>query len=151
MLKNLTRVFSAFAANLVATMACVTTNLAGSAGGIVWSLLDYTRKGSFSAFSFCIGCICGLVSIVPSSGYVSPSSAVAIGAISSLVSYIAFVLKHRFFFDDVMDVFILNGISGCMASILAVSDTRYTPILPHLKTYVIVGDFRGKVLHAKRC
>jgi len=154
------RNFPAFRSNLTAIMACMATNLSGSAGAIVWSLLDYFRIGNFSAFGFCLGAMCGLVTIVPASGYVGLSSSVAIGCIGSACCYFVSLFKDRFFFDDVMDVFIVNGVGGILGNVLAVSEsmdeskieTKQTISLSKkLDFFVMIkGSFYPKVLWWRR-
>lgn len=46
-----------------------------------------------------------MATITPGSGYVSPSSSLAFGAIGSLVCYVAIHYKHKMGIDDCLDVF----------------------------------------------
>jgi Amt family ammonium transporter len=46
-----------------------------------------------------------LATITPGSGFVTPSSSLAFGAIGSIVCYIALNYKHKYKFDDALDVF----------------------------------------------
>jgi Amt family ammonium transporter len=61
-----------------------------------------------------------LVAITPSAGYVSIASAVAIGGIASLLSFIITIfynrVKHKV--DDSLDVFTCHGLPGLIGGIL---------------------------------
>lgn len=53
----------------------------------------------------CTGAVAGLATITPGSGFVSPSSSLAFGAIGSFICYIAIHYKHKMRIDDCLDVF----------------------------------------------
>ncbi|KAG1558245.1 hypothetical protein G6F49_004675 [Rhizopus delemar] len=109
---------SALSGNLRAAMACVVTNLAASVGAITWMCLDYRIEHKFSALGFCSGAIAGLVAITPSSGYVGPAPAIAIGFLGSFACNMAAHMKHWLKYDDVADVFAIHGVGGYVGSIL---------------------------------
>ena len=60
----------------------------------------------------------GLVAITPAAGYVSPVSALAIGAVGGVGSYAAVRVKHRFPFDDALDVVGIHLVAGLLGSLL---------------------------------
>jgi len=61
------------------------------------------------------GCIAGLGTITPASGFVSPMAAIAIGLVAGVVCYFAVsVLKARLRYDDSLDVFGVHGVGGTM-------------------------------------
>jgi len=66
------------------------------------------------------GVVAGLVAITPACGFVSPMSAIAIGATVSIFCYMAVVfLKGKFKYDDSLDVFgvhCVGGIWGALAT-----------------------------------
>ncbi|CAG8535004.1 17592_t:CDS:2 [Acaulospora morrowiae] len=109
---------SAEAASLRAVMACTVTNLAASVGGLVWMLMDYRLERKFSALGFCSGVVAGLVTITPASGFVSPPSSIAFGFCGGVFCNLAVKLKHRFDFDDALDVFAVHGVGGLVGNIL---------------------------------
>jgi len=109
---------SALAGNLRAAMACVVTNLAAAVAGLTWMLLDYRLERKFSAVGFCSGAVVGLVAITPASGFVGPSSSVAIGFIGSIICNFACKLKHLLDYDDALDVFAIHAIGGAVGDVL---------------------------------
>ena len=62
---------SALAANDLAATACINTNMAACAGGLMWMFLEYIFEGKVSAYAFPCGGVCGLVVITPRCGFVS--------------------------------------------------------------------------------
>ncbi|MGA7990120.1 MAG: ammonia channel protein, partial [Thermoanaerobaculia bacterium] len=56
--------------------------------------------------------------ITPGAGFVSPLSALAIGALTALASFAALRLRGRTSLDDTLDVFACHGIGGITGSLL---------------------------------
>jgi Amt family ammonium transporter len=110
---------SEVAANARAANAAVVTHMAASIAGLTWMALDYWfESGKLTSMGFCAGCVSGLVTITPASGYVTPASALAIGAIGAACCFAATKLKTKVKFDDAMDVFAVHGVGGMVGSIL---------------------------------
>jgi Amt family ammonium transporter len=109
---------SALAANGVAAIAFINTNVAAAMAGIVWIALAWRHRGAPSVTGAVAGAISGLVAITPAAGYVTPAAAILIGAIASLVCYGAVLLRERMRIDDALDVFPLHGIGGAVGAIL---------------------------------
>ncbi len=104
---------SALAANGIAVMALVTTNIAAAAAAVSWMLYDWASHGKPSATGIAIGAVCGLVAITPASGYVSPIAAIVIGAVAGLLcNAVANWRASRTALDDSLDVFACHGIGG---------------------------------------
>lgn len=104
---------SALAADGLAAIAFVNTNLAAAAAGLVWALIEWRHHGAPTVFGTVTGAVGGLVAITPACGFVSPMAAIAIGALASVLCYLAVVLaKTRFQYDDSLDVFGVHGIGG---------------------------------------
>lgn len=93
-------------------MAFVDTLLAPAAALVVWAFLDYFRSGKATAVGVATAIVVGLVAITPASGFISPTYALLLGAISAVPSY--FILKWRACtrLDDSFDVFAAHGIGG---------------------------------------
>jgi Amt family ammonium transporter len=102
---------SALAANGVAVNAVVTTNTAAAASGLMWMLLSW-RDDRPSVLGIITGAVVGLVAITPAAGYVTPLSALAIGAIAAPISYYAIRLRQRFNLDESLDVWACHGMGG---------------------------------------
>jgi len=108
---------SSLAADAIAVNALVVTNVAASAGGIAWMLLEWTRQKP-SLLGIASGVISGLVGITPAAGYVDVSAALVIGLSSGFVGYFGVIkLKSLFKYDDSLDAFGIHGLVGIWGSI----------------------------------
>ncbi|UUZ95075.1 ammonium transporter [Paenibacillus sp. P25] len=109
---------SALASGGLASIAFATTQIAASAGGVVWSLMEWALRKKPTLVGGVTGGIAGLVAITPAAGYVSIMSSIAIGALASVVCYWALnVLKAKLQYDDSLDVFGVHGIGGIWGAI----------------------------------
>ena len=79
---------SALAASPIAGLAFVTTMLAPAATLVVWTFLDMMRSGKPTAVGCATAIVVGLVAITPAAGFISPMSAIALGAIAAVPSYL---------------------------------------------------------------
>ena len=102
---------SALAANGLAASAFVATNTAGAAAAIVWMILSWIHRRP-SVLGVATGAIAGLAAVTPASGFVDPLSAMAIGAIASIISYYMIVLRMTVRIDETLDVFACHGMGG---------------------------------------
>jgi ammonium transporter, Amt family len=110
---------SALAANASAASAILATQFAAAAAGLAWIAVERCRLGKPSSVGIASGCIAGLATITPASGYVGPIGAVAIGVVGGVVCCIAAgVVKHRLGIDDSLDVFAVHGLGGMLGSLL---------------------------------
>ena len=110
---------SALAANGTAAMAMVATQIAAAAGALAWMFLEWTLRGKPSVLGIISGAVGGLVAITPAADFVTPVGALCIGAASGVACYWgATWLKHKFGYDDVLDVFGIHGIGGIVGGIL---------------------------------
>ncbi len=103
---------SAQAANAQAVLAFVNTLLAPSGALVTWTLLDLFRTGRATAVGVATAIVVGLVAITPGAGFVSPLSAIAIGAIAVAPSYYALLWRVRTRLDDALDVGAAHGLGG---------------------------------------
>jgi Amt family ammonium transporter len=111
---------SALGANSRAVFAIVATHLAACAGAIMWSGLEWVQRGKPSVLGVVSGAVAGLGTITPASGYVLPWHGVVIGLIAGAVCYwFCTVAKHRFQYDDTLDVFGVHGVGGVIGTLLA--------------------------------
>ncbi|OYW71241.1 MAG: ammonia channel protein [Verrucomicrobia bacterium 12-59-8] len=110
---------SQLAANGAAAMTLVVTHLSACAASVVWMLIEWIRNGKPSALGIATGSIAGLAAITPASGKVGPVGALCIGAISAWLCWLACSkLKHKFRYDDSLDVFGVHGVGGFIGTIL---------------------------------
>ncbi len=109
---------SALASNELASLAFVNTMFAPTATLCVWTLLDYARTRKITAVGVATGIVVGLVAITPAAGFVSPMSAILLGAIAAFPSYYAIQWRARTRMDDSLDVFAAHGVGGITGAIL---------------------------------
>ncbi|HYD53811.1 MAG TPA: ammonium transporter [Gemmatimonadaceae bacterium] len=109
---------SALAADGVAANALVTTVTAAATAFVAWMVLDMARGGRATAVGAATGAVAGLVAITPAAGFVTPVSALAIGALGAVGSYVAIQLRSRSRIDDALDVFACHGVAGILGAVL---------------------------------
>jgi Amt family ammonium transporter len=109
---------SALAANGLAAVAFVNTQVATAAAIIGWLALERVRKVRMSAVGASAGAISGLVAITPACASVDPVGAIAIGVIAGAVCSLAVSLKYRLGFDDSLDVVAVHLVGGLIGALL---------------------------------
>ena len=110
---------SAIAADGRAGLAMLVTHIAAAAGALAWMCSEWLIRTRPSLLGLCSGLVAGLVAITPAAGFVSPSSALLIGAIAGVACYWgATGLKRLLGADDSLDVFGVHGIGGIVGSLL---------------------------------
>jgi Amt family ammonium transporter len=110
---------SELAADGVAGMAMMVTQVATAAAALTWMFLEWKNYGKPSALGLASGAVAGLVAITPASGFVGPMGALAIGIAAGLVCYLAVVkVKRSFGYDDSLDAFGVHGVGGFVGAIL---------------------------------
>jgi Amt family ammonium transporter len=104
--------------------AVINTNLATATGVVVWMALDaWLSKEKKPTFLGGVnGMICGLVGITPCAGWVNGRGAIYVGAICTVVVWIAwnYLSKVRPFskVDDALGVIYTHGIAGFVGGML---------------------------------
>jgi Amt family ammonium transporter len=118
---------SAGGANETAVTAFLATQVAAGAGMAAWLGVEWRLTGSPTLLGAVSGVVAGLVAVTPAAGYVSPLSAMAIGAAGGLAAYAAVRAKHRFPFDDALDVVGIHLVAGLVGSLLVAvfADSSY--------------------------
>ena len=109
---------SALAANNIAGLAFATTMFAPAATLVVWTFLDSLRSGRPTAVGAATAIVVGLVAVTPAAGFISPMSAIALGAIAAVPSYFALVWRARTSLDDSLDVVAAHGVGGTVGALL---------------------------------
>ena len=111
---------SALGANSRAIYAIIATHLAACAGALTWGAIEWVTRRKPSVLGMISGAVAGLGTITPASGFVAPWHGIVIGIIAGAVCYWACTyLKHRFNYDDSLDVFGVHGIGGLIGTLLA--------------------------------
>ena len=109
---------SALGASPVAALAFVTTMLAPAATLVVWTFLDLMRSGKPTAVGAATAIVVGLVAVTPAAGFISPMSAIALGAIAAVPSYLGLMVRVKTSLDDSLDVVAAHGIGGTVGALL---------------------------------
>ena len=94
------------------------TFLAPMATLVVWTLLDLKRNRKATAVGAATAIVVGLVAVTPAAGFVSPLSALALGAVSAFPSYFAILWRARTRLDDSLDVVAAHGLGGTVGALL---------------------------------
>jgi ammonium transporter, Amt family len=110
---------SALQANSRAVMAILVTHLAACAGALTWTLIEWVTRRKPSVLGMISGAVAGLGTITPAAGFVEPWHGIVIGVLAGAVCFWACTsLKHRFNYDDSLDVFGIHGIGGLLGTLL---------------------------------
>lgn len=109
---------SALASGSLATAAFVATNSGAAAAGLMWIILEWVLTGKPTAVGLATGAVAGLVGITPAAGFVTPVSALLIGAITATCCFYAIRIKNKLGIDDALDTFPVHGVGGTVGAIL---------------------------------
>ena len=110
---------SEFAADGIAGMALLVTQISTATAVVVWMLIEWFRHGKPSILGMATAAVAGLVAITPASGTAGPMGAILIGAASAVFCYLASTkLKRALGYDDSLDVFGVHGIGGIVGALL---------------------------------
>ncbi len=105
-----------------ASSAVLNTNLATAVAFLVWVICDYATKRKPSMLGSVNGMIVGLVAITPAAGFVNGFGAIAIGAIGSVVVYVAYnylaLVRPFRRVDDTLGVVYTHGFAGLIGGLL---------------------------------
>ncbi|ORY81220.1 hypothetical protein BCR35DRAFT_321354 [Leucosporidium creatinivorum] len=151
---------STLALNLRSFVAMNTTQLSGSMGGFVWTMLHFAHTKKWSLAGFVSGAICGLVGITPGCGYVGLPASLLIGAVTSGACYYADKLRHcslavRYNILDPAGVFISHAVGGmignCMTGIFAQASIAATDGATVIPGGWLDGNFRQLGLQLADC
>jgi len=108
---------SALGAGALGTSAFVATNTAAATAMLAWCLIEWIHRGKPTALGAASGAVAGLVGVTPACGYITPLSALVIGATVSMVCYLAIMLKGKLGYDDSLDVFGVHCVGGTWGAI----------------------------------
>jgi Amt family ammonium transporter len=109
---------SALAASPIAGLAFVTTMLAPAATMVTWTFLDMMRSGKPTAVGAATAIVVGLVAVTPAAGFISPMSAIILGAIAAVPSYLGLIIRAKTSLDDSLDVVAAHGVGGTVGALL---------------------------------
>jgi Amt family ammonium transporter len=109
---------SAVAANGLAGIAFMNTQVATAAAAMAWIATEKFRDGRPTTLGVASGAVAGLVAITPACGSVSPMGAIAIGIAAGVLCCLAVGLKFRYGFDDSLDVVGVHLVGGIVGTLL---------------------------------
>jgi len=108
---------SALAADGLCSSAFVATHMSAAAATVSWMLTEWYHRGKPTMLGAASGCIAGLGTVTPASGFVTPPAALAIGLVAGVVCYSAVMLKVKFHYDDSLDVVAVHGVGGVLGTL----------------------------------
>jgi Amt family ammonium transporter len=108
---------SALSSAGLAASAFVVTHLAAAAATVSWVLVEWLHRGKPTTLGAASGCIAGLATITPASGFVGPMPAILIGLVAGAGCYGAINAKWRFRYDDALDVVGVHGAGGVIGTL----------------------------------
>jgi Amt family ammonium transporter len=108
---------SALAADGLSTHAFLSTHAAAAAGTLSWLFTEWVHRGKPTVLGAASGCIAGLGTITPASGFVQPMPALLIGTAAGMLCYGAVMWKGRFGLDDSLDVVGVHCVGGVLGTI----------------------------------
>ena len=103
---------SGFSTGEPSVLAFVNTLLTPACTLVVWFALDLLRDRRVTAIGAATAIIVGCVGITPAAGFISPASAMLLGALAAVPSYWVIVWRPRTRLDETLDVLAAHGIAG---------------------------------------
>ncbi|MDP2657835.1 MAG: ammonium transporter, partial [Candidatus Deferrimicrobium sp.] len=108
---------SALAADGLSVRAFVSTHMAAAAGTLAWMFTEWIHRGKPTVLGAASGCIAGLGTITPASGFVEPVFALLIGVAAGAICYGAVMMKGRLGYDDSLDVVGVHCVGGVLGTL----------------------------------
>ncbi|MBN2161660.1 MAG: ammonium transporter [Pontiellaceae bacterium] len=102
---------------LVTAQALTVTQVAAAAGALSWMILEGILHKKATTLGFVSGVLAGLVAITPAAGAVQPWGALVLGAVASVLCYLAIEMKNKLGYDDTLDVFGIHGVAALWGAI----------------------------------
>ncbi|MBX3179465.1 MAG: ammonium transporter [Candidatus Hydrogenedentes bacterium] len=110
---------SELAADGVAGMAMLVTQLSTAAATLTWLGIEWVKHGKPSALGAATGAVAGLVAITPAAGTAGPMGALLMGVASGAICFLgATSLKRMAGYDDSLDAFGVHGVGGIVGALL---------------------------------
>ena len=108
---------SSLAANGIAGLALINTQVATGGAILGWLLVERIRNGHPTSLGAASGAVAGLVAITPACAFVEPWAAVVIGFVAGILCSLAVGLKYVFNIDDSLDVVGVHLVGGIWGSL----------------------------------
>ncbi|TWP35622.1 ammonium transporter [Leekyejoonella antrihumi] len=108
---------SALGSGALAAGVWIDTLAATAAAMLGWLLLEKFRDGHATSLGAASGVVAGLVAITPACSTLSPIGSIALGLVAGMTCAWAVGLKHRFGFDDSLDVVGVHLVGGIVGTL----------------------------------
>lgn len=108
---------SSVSSGLSTAQALTATQVAAATGALAWIITESIHQGKATALGFASGILSGLVAVTPAAGVVLPYGAMILGALASVVCYMAIQLKNKLGYDDSLDAFGIHGVGGIVGAL----------------------------------
>ncbi len=108
---------SELAADSTAGLAFINTQIATAAAAGGWLLVERFRDGKPTTLGVASGAVAGLVAITPACAFIAPWAAILLGLLAGGLCCCAIGLKHKFGFDDALDVVGVHLVGGAFGAI----------------------------------
>ena len=100
-------------------ISIVVTHVAAAAAVITWMTTQWIMERRPTLVGTVIGAVAGLAIATPASAFISPLSALVLGAAAGPICYFAVgIVKNMLRIDDSMDVFAIHGVGGILGTLL---------------------------------
>jgi ammonium transporter, Amt family len=109
---------SAVAANGLAAIAFMNTQVATAAAALAWIGVERLRNGHATAVGFASGAVAGLVAITPACAAVNPLGAIVVGLVAGGACAFAVSVKYKLGYDDSLDVVGVHLVGGIIGSLI---------------------------------
>lgn len=131
----------AYAASGLTFNILLVTHMASATSSITWILLSWKTAGRPSVIAGINGAIAGLAGVTAASGFITINSAMVLGVVIGIASFLAIkLIKEKLKIDDVLDVSSVHGISGIVGT-LAVGILAVQTINPNGPNGILAGNF----------
>ncbi len=135
---------SAGGAGALGVLAFINTTLGAAAAMLVWMLIDLITRKEITALGAGTGAVAGLVGITPACGFVSPTGAILVGAITSCICYVMATARAKGKVDDSLDAFAVHGVGGFTGAIL--TGVFATGALSGVNAFIVPGGLSTVIL-----
>jgi Amt family ammonium transporter len=109
---------SALAANGLAGLAFMNTQVATATALLGWLLVEVIRDKHATSLGAASGAVAGLVAITPACAFVNIWGAIAIGLVAGAGCACAVSLKHKLGYDDALDVVGVHLVGGLIGTLM---------------------------------
>ncbi|GAB7050615.1 ammonium transporter [Catenuloplanes indicus] len=105
------------AADAIAGIAFLNTQVATAAAVIGWLVVEWIRDGKPTLLGASSGAIAGLVAITPACAFVEPIGAIGLGIVTGAICALSVGLKYKLGFDDSLDVVGVHMVGGLIGAL----------------------------------